>query len=146
MKIGITSDHRGYKLKEKLKKILQNNYQIIDYGTNSEKKTDYTTYAFKLGKALSNNEIDLGIAICGTGIGMSIALNKIKKIMCAKVSTKKEAYYSKKHNNANAIAISGNLNYLKAKNIINTFINTTYETINPYQKRINDIKEYEQND
>lgn len=146
MKIGITSDHRGYKLKEKLKKYLQNPYQIIDYGTNNEEKTDYTTYAFKLGKALSNNEIDLGIAICGTGIGMSIALNKIKNIMCAKVSTKKEAYYSKKHNNANAIAISGNLNYLKAKNIINTFINTTYETINPYQKRINDIKEYEQND
>ncbi len=147
MKIGIASDHRGYELKEKIKKYLKHkNYEIIDYGTNSIEKTDYTTYAFKLGKGIIKKEIELGIAICGTGIGMSIALNKIKNIMCAKVSTKKEAYYSKKHNNANIIAISGNINYLKARNIINTFINTTYEEKNPYQKRINDIKEYEQND
>lgn len=143
MKIGIASDHRGFKLKQKLIKYLEKNCKVIDYGTFNEEKTDYTKYASILGNAINNNEVSIGIAICGTGIGMSIYLNKMKNIMCAKVSTKEEAYYSKLHNNANVIAISGKTSYIKTKKIINTFLTTTYRKIDPYEKRINDIRKIE---
>ncbi len=143
MKIGIASDHRGFELKEKLIKYLEKNCKVIDYGTFNQEKTDYTKYASLLGNGVKNKEVSIGIAICGTGIGMSIYLNKMKNIMCAKVSTKKEAYYSKLHNNANIIALSGNMSFIKAKRIINTFLTTTYRKIDPYQKRINDIERLE---
>ena len=79
MKIGIISDHRGYDLKKKILKI--KGITFIDYGTNSKETVDYPDYAFKLGKAINKKEVDLGIAICGSGIGMSIALNKVKGII-----------------------------------------------------------------
>ena len=78
MKIGITSDHRGFKNKEILKEFLiKIGYDVIDYGTDSEMPADFPDYAFKLGDAIASKKVDLGIAICGTGIGMSIALNKV---------------------------------------------------------------------
>ena len=87
MKIGIASDHRGYNLKEQIKKELSD-YTIIDYGTYSEEKVDYPDYAFILGKNVAEKEVDFGVAICGSGIGISIACNKVKGIRCAKVSNK----------------------------------------------------------
>ena len=105
--IGITNDHRGYKVKLFLSEYLKElGYQVIDYGADSEDAVDFPDYAKKLGEAIQNKEVNLGIAICGTGIGMSIALNKMKGIYCAKVSTKSEAALCKAHNDANAIAIS----------------------------------------
>ena len=88
MKIGIASDHRGYKLKQELiEKLTQQNYEIIDFGTNSKESTDYPDFAFCLGENVANKTIDYGIAICGSGIGISIACNKVKGVRCAKVST-----------------------------------------------------------
>ena len=83
MRIGIASDHRGYKLKEQLKHMLD--YEFIDYGTYSEESCDYPDFAFKLGEAVRDNKVDFGVAICGSGIGISIACNKVKGIRCAKV-------------------------------------------------------------
>ena len=81
MKIGITNDHRGLVLKQTLTNYLENKgYNIIDYGTDSDDSVDYPDYAFKLGKSLQTKDIDLGIAICGTGIGMDIALNKVREL------------------------------------------------------------------
>ena len=77
MKIGIASDHRGYNLKEQIKNV--SNYEIIDYGTNSTESCDYPDYAYKLSQGVLNNEVDFGIAICGSGIGISIACNKVKR-------------------------------------------------------------------
>ena len=71
MKIGIASDHRGYKLKEQIKEQITD-IKVIDYGTNSEEICDYPDYAFKLGEAVVNKEVDLGVAICGSGIGIGI--------------------------------------------------------------------------
>ena len=94
MKIGLASDHRGVDLKEKIKKyLLEQNYEVIDYGTDTYDSVDYPKYAFILGKSLQNKNIDLGIAICATGIGMSIALNKVKGVMCAKIDSKKSDIY-----------------------------------------------------
>ena len=95
MKIGITSDHGGYKLKNKLIKSFRNKYDILDYGTDSEESVDYPDFAFKLGEAILRKEIDFGIAICKTGIGMSISLNKVKGIRCAKIDNLEDAYYSR---------------------------------------------------
>ena len=75
LKIGIASDHRGYNLKKQIIEQLKDKYQMIDCGTNSEQSVDYPDYAFKLGKLITSKNADFGIAICGTGIGISIACN-----------------------------------------------------------------------
>lgn len=142
MKIGIASDHRGYKVKEMLKEKLSG-YTVVDFGTDSEEPTDFPVYAKKLGVAILSKEVDFGIAICGTGIGMSIALNKIKGIYCAKVSTPSEARLAKSHNDANAIAISEELPEELIMEIINDFINTPFSNVNKYIKRNDMIKELE---
>lgn len=142
MKIGIASDHRGYRSKNILKDSLYN-YEVIDYGTDTEDSVDFPVYAKKLGTALQNGEIDLGIAICGTGIGMSIVLNKMKGVYCAKVSTISEAMLCKSHNNANAIAISEDLSEEKMIEIVNKFIETPFSNVNKYIRRNDIIKEIE---
>lgn len=144
MKIGIANDHQGYKLKNKLISYLKKQkIEVIDYGTNSEESADYPDYAFKIGEEIINKNISQGILICGSGIGMSIACNKVKGIRCAKVDNKNEAYMTRKDNDANVIAISGKLTFFKAKRIINTFLKTKYANIDRYNRRLNKIKEYE---
>ena len=140
MKIGIASDHRGVILKEKIKNYLNDRYQIIDYGTNSIESVDYPQYAYKIGESVRDNKIDLGILICGTGIGMSIACNKVKKVRCAKVTTKEEAFLARSHNNANVIALSENVtNY---KEIIDTFLTTDSSKEEKHQRRVAMIDNY----
>lgn len=144
MKIGIASDHQGYKLKNKLINYLKKqNIEVIDYGTDNEESTDYPDYAFKIGEEIINNNISKGILICGSGIGMSIACNKVKGIRCAKVDNINEAYMTRKDNDANVIAFSKKLSYWNAKKIIMTFLNTEYANIERYNRRLNKIKEYE---
>ena len=144
MKIGITNDHRGVKAKHFLTEYLTLlGYTVIDYGTDSEEAADFPDYAKKLGVGLKAKEVDLGIAICGTGIGMSIALNKIKDIYCAKVSTISEAALSKSHNNANAIAISEETEPELMKEIIKTFIETPFSNIDRYKIRNEKIRDIE---
>lgn len=144
MKIGIANDHRGYALKTKLIKYLtKKGHEIIDLGTNSTNSVDYPEYGILLGEKIGNNEIDLGIAICGSGIGISIACNKVKGVRCAKVSTVKEARLARIDNDANIIALSGNIFYLRALDIIDEFINTKHITIERHDKRINMINDYE---
>ena len=146
MNIGIASDHGGYKLKDKLIKYLkQKGCNIIDYGTDSTNSCDYPDYAYKLCKGILNNEAKLGIAICKTGIGISIACNKIKGIRCAKVSNSKEAKMSKLHNNANVIALSGEMLTFEAKDIIDEFITNKFSNEERHINRINKITKLEEN-
>ena len=144
MKIGITNDHRGLVLKQTLTNYLENKgYNIIDYGTDSDDSVDYPDYAFKLGKSLQKKDIDLGIAICGTGIGMDIALNKVKGIRCAKASNEEEAILARSHNDANALALSAKIRSDIAKDIVDKFINTNFSNDKRHIERIQKIKEYE---
>ena len=144
MNIGITNDHRGVKTKFFLIQYLTDlGYKTTNYGTDSEEPADFPDYAKKLGVAILNHEVDLGIAICGTGIGMSIALNKMKGIYCAKVSTKSEAALSKAHNNANVIAISEEMDRELMKEVIKTFLETPFTNIDRYIIRNNKIKDIE---
>lgn len=142
MRIGLTSDHRGYRSKNFLKDSLYM-CDVIDYGTDSEDSVDFPAYAKKLGTAVLNDEVDLGIAICGTGIGMSIALNKMKGIYCAKVSNVSEATLARAHNNANVIALSEDLSKEVMLEIVHKFIDTPFSNVSKYVRRNNMIKEIE---
>lgn len=143
MKIALASDHRGYKLKQELIEYLKTKYEIIDLGTNKEESTDFPKYGILLGETIQKKEADLGIAICGTGIGISIAANKVKGIMCAKINNEEEAKLAKEHNNANVIALSGKTPLEQAKKMIEIFINSNPNKEEKYQRRINQILEYE---
>lgn len=146
MKIALTSDHRGYKLKNKLKNYLsKKGFEIIDYGTDSEENVDYTTFAFNLGEKIVDGEADFGIAICGTGIGISIACNKVKGIRCAKVDSIEEAKLTRKDNDANILALNGSMPLYRAKDIVDVFFSTEFSSVERYIKRINQISEYEIN-
>ena len=143
MKICIASDHRGFELKEKLLKYLNNKYNTEDLGTYSSEMVDYTKYAFLVGEKVRDKEYDFGIVICGTGIGISIACNKVKNIRCAKVNSINDAIMTRKDNNANVIALDGKLDENNAIEIIEAFLNTEFSNIERYQKRIHDIELYE---
>ena len=146
MKIGLASDHRGFHSKEGLKEQLENlNYQVVDYGTNSEESTDYPDYAFALGEAVANKTVDFGVAICGSGIGISIACNKVKGVRCAKVSNKEEAKVTRIDNDSNIVAFSENIKNDEALEIVTTFITTEHPMEEKHNRRINKIKEYEEN-
>ncbi len=142
MKIGLASDHRGYREKKVLKDSLYM-HEVIDYGTDSEDSVDFPVYAKKLGNAVQKGEVDYGVAICGTGIGMSIALNKMKGIYCAKVSTVSEAALARSHNDANVIAMSEEVPTDLMFEIVNKFVETPFSNVNKYIKRNDMIKEME---
>lgn len=145
MKIGFASDHRGYKLKKELiDELKKENYEIIDYGTDSEESTDYPDYAFKLGENVVNKNVNFGVAICGSGIGISIACNKVKGIRCAKVSTKEEAEVTRIDNDSNIVAFGEKTSFDEALAIVKTFINTESSDLEKHKRRINKIKEYEE--
>lgn len=142
-KIGIASDHRGYHLKQKLTKYLEKKgYTVIDYGADSAVSSDYPEPAFKLGKGVVNNEVEKGIAICGSGIGISIACNKVKGVRCAKVDNTKEIKQSRKDNDANVMAISGSMLLIRAKDIVDVFLKTKYKGEERHQRRIDMLNNY----
>ena len=144
MKIGIASDHRGYETKEKIKEYFKNKYEIIDYGTNSKERTDYPIYGIKLGEKVRDKEVEYGIAICGSAIGISIACNKVKGVRCGKINTIEEAIHGKANDYINVIAISGDSPLEENIKIVETFLNTKENTIDPvYLKRIKQIEDYE---
>ena len=145
MKIGIASDHRGFQLKEKIKRNYKNtDLEIIDYGTYSEESTDYPDYAFKVSEAVRDKKVDFGIAICGSGIGISIACNKVKGIRCAKVDSINDVIATRKDNDANVIAFSEKVPIEEAIDFVNTFIDTPCSLEEKHVRRRNKIKNYEE--
>ena len=143
MRLGITNDHRGYKLKVELLEKLKKSYEIIDYGATSTESVDYPDYAFKLGEALANKEIDFGIAICGSGIGISIACNKVKGVRAARVTNIEDVLETRNDNDANIICLNEKMNANDAYNLIITFITTPFSTEERHIRRVNKIKAYE---
>ncbi len=144
MKIGIANDHRGYNLKVEILDKLKEKYEIVDLGTNSNESVDYPDYAFSLGEKVRDKELDFGIAICGSGIGISIACNKVKGVRCAKVSTKEEAMYTRHDNDSNIVALSEQISPEEALEIIDVFVNTPFSNEEKHIRRINKITEYEE--
>lgn len=143
MKLGFASDHRGYELKEKLIKYFNANYEIVDCGTNSSESCDYPAYAYKLGELIVNKKVDFGIAICGSGVGISIACNKIKGVYCAKVSNSLEALHTRLDNDTNCVAFGEKTSFEDAIKIIETFISTEYSNLEKHNRRIQIVKDIE---
>jgi len=142
MKIGIASDHAGYDQKERIKKYLKN-YEVVDFGTdNATISVDYPDYAHKLCNAVNNKQVDLGIAICKTGIGMSIACNKVKGIRCAKPCNAKEMKLSRLDNDSNVVAFSADMPMFKVKSILKEFFNTEFSNAERHIRRIGKLDEY----
>ncbi len=143
MKIAIANDHNGVSIKTMLKKYLEElGYEVLDFGSNTSESVDYPNYAFKVGKSVASKETDLGILICGTGIGMSIACNKVKGVRCAKVSNLEESILSRQHNNANVIALSSHLSESDLKEITKAFIETNFSNEERHIRRNNLIDNY----
>ena len=143
MRIGIASDHRGYNLKEQIKEKMKD-YEIIDFGTNSTDSIDYTDYAFPLSETVRDQKVDYGVAICGSGIGMSIACNKVKGVRCARVVSKEEAKVTRNDNNSNVVAFGENISLEEAIEIIETFITTPFSSEERHHRRVNKIIAYEE--
>ena len=145
MKIGFASDHRGLKLKRIIMDNLKNeNYELIDYGTYTEESSDYPDYAFLLGENIVKHNVDFGVAICGSGIGISIACNKVKGIRCAKVDSIEEAKITRNDNDSNIIAFGEKTDYKEAIKMIKAFITTPSSNEEKHKRRINKITEYEE--
>ena len=126
--IIIGSDHAGFLVKEKIKVFLKKpNIKLLDIGTFSEERVDYPDYAKKLALTVKNKTV-FGILVCGSGIGVSIAANRIKKIRAAVCYNKKSASLARKHNNANVLCLGARLiDFKNIKTIVNTFISTKFE-------------------
>ena len=128
-KIFISSDHAGYNLKEQIKKKFSKKYKFQDLGTvNSKISVNYPHYAHKLCKKVANNNKNFGILVCGSGIGMSMAANRHKKIRAAVCYSVKNTKLSRLHNNANIITLGSRLTKKNtAFKCIEVFMNTKFE-------------------
>jgi len=127
--IILAADHRGFALKEEIKKFFNDeNILAIDVGTYSIDSVDYPDYAKAANKKVLESVNNVGIYICGTGIGMSIAANKNPKIRAALVSSRSLASFARRHNNANVLVLAGNsMSKIKAIGIIKEFLTTDFE-------------------
>ena len=106
MKVALGSDHVGYNLRHAIKEHLEKKgYEVVDYGTYEQVSVDYPDYALKVSLAITEGACDLGVLVCGTGLGISIAANKVKGIIAAPVSDTFSAEMARKHNNANILAL-----------------------------------------
>jgi len=135
--IAIASDHAGYNRKQQICKWLKKqNIEFVDLGTNSNESVDYPVYAQKLAEQIENSKCEYGILICGSGIGMSIAVNRNKHVRGALCVKKQMAVMSRRHNNANVLCLPARtLCFLKTKSIIKAFLNTKFDG-GRHQKRI----------
>ena len=129
MTIAIASDHRGFKIKEEIKRYLdENDIKYKDFGTYSEERMDYPEVATKATKAVQNKECELGILICGTGFGMCLVANKCKGIRCTPCYDEETAKFAKMHNNANILALGAeHLTAHDAIRILRVFLATPFE-------------------
>lgn len=143
MKIAIATDHNGVKEKEIIINNLKEKYEIIDCSKNNTPTDDYPEFAFKVAEFVKENEDSLGILLCGTGIGMSIAANKVKGIRCAHVSSVQEAKLARFHNNANIIAMSYKNDINDILEFINMFLITDFAKEERHIRRIEMITKYE---
>ena len=128
-RVVLASDHAGFNLKEEIKKFLiKKRKEVLDLGTKNAKSVDYPDYAHLLSRKMKNNQNQLGILICGSGTGMSMAANKHKNIRAALCYDTKSAKLSRLHNNANVMTIGSRLIKKKvALKCVDTFLNTNFD-------------------
>lgn len=129
MRIGLASDHAGYPLKEFVKRYLaENNMEFVDYGTHSEESCDYPDFAHALAEGMECGECEKGIAVCGSGEGISMTLNKHAHIRAALVWMPEIGRLARQHNDANVLVMPGRfIDFDMARAIMDEFLNTSFE-------------------
>ncbi|EJO5346218.1 ribose 5-phosphate isomerase B [Clostridium botulinum] len=144
MKIALGSDHAGLPLKKEIIKHLEGKgIQIEDFGTYTEESCDYPDYAQKVAEKVVSKEFDFGILVCGTGIGISIAANKVKGVRAALCSDTFSAHACREHNNANILALGQRVVGVGlALDIVDNFLNAKFQG-GRHEKRVNKMMEIE---
>ena len=128
-KISISSDHAGFKLKEKIKKnLVKKKIKVIDLGPKTDKSVDYPDFAKKVARNVLSKKTNIGILVCGSGTGMAMSANKFKKIRAAVCYNKASTRLCRLHNNANILALGSRLTKKStALKLVNTFLSTKFE-------------------
>lgn len=144
MKVAVGADHRGFALKEHLKHtLLTKGIEVIDKGAQSTESSDYPDYALSVGEAVSADQADWGLLVCATGIGISMAANKVPGIRAALVHSPEDAELSRRHNDANVLCLSGmSTSPSQADEILDHWLNSTFEG-GRHARRIQKVTDYE---
>lgn len=143
--IAIGSDHGGYKLKEEIKRYLdETGIEYKDFGTNSEERTDYPIYAKKVAKAIQNKECDKGILVCKSSYGMTIVANKFKGVRAASITNEESAEFAKADDDVNVVTLAGNdINTNQAICIIRNWLAAEFKG-GRYEERLKMVEEIEE--
>ena len=144
MKIAIATDHNGVDQKKEIIERLNDKYEFIDKSPVNDPTDDYPDFALEVANAVVNKDVDFGILMCGTGIGMSIAANKVKGIRAAHCSNTDQAKLTRVDNDANIICLSYKQNMEDLIDMIETFMDTVHECVERHDRRINKIKQIEE--
>jgi ribose 5-phosphate isomerase B len=144
MKVALGADHAGFRLKEHLRQTLaQHGYEVEDYGTDTEASTDYPDYAAAVGRAVATGQAERGVLICGTGVGMAIAANKVAGVRAANCFDTVACRLSREHNDANVLTLAARLTAPElADEILQVFLHTPFEG-GRHQRRLDKIHELE---
>ncbi|HEY6661290.1 MAG TPA: ribose 5-phosphate isomerase B [Sphingomicrobium sp.] len=142
MRIALAADHAGYLLKDELARWLsEQGHEVTDLGTNGPESVDYPEYGRKLARAIAGGGAERGIAICGSGIGISIAVNREPKCRCARVDDPLSAELAREHNDANVLALGGRLiGNDMAKACVMAFLGTAFAG-GRHQRRVNQLSQ-----
>ena len=146
MKIAIGADHRGVELKEKIKELLRSlHHEPIDVGTQGDASVDYTDFAIAAAEMVANGQADRGILVCGSGVGMSIAANKVDGVRAALATSPEGARLARAHNDANVLALGAGqgADAATVMKIVKEFLATAFEG-GRHERRVEKIRAYEQ--
>jgi ribose 5-phosphate isomerase B len=145
MRVAIGSDHRGYDVKRRIVSLLEQlKHDVLDLGTNSRESVDYPDFAFEVALAVSEGRVDRGILICGTGIGMCIAANKVKGVRAAPCHDNVTVQMSRRHNNANVLCLSADLlGDEQIDRMVRLWLETEFEN-GRHGRRVDKINRFEQ--
>ena len=144
MKVAVCSDHRGFRAKETIKSMLvREGHTVQDFGSNDRTSCDYPDMAIPASESVARGTNDIGIMICGTGIGMSITANKVRGIRAALCHDELTAELARKHNDGNVLCLPGDLiGEELMKRVVDVWLNTAFES-GRHARRINKISQFE---
>ncbi len=145
-KVVIGSDHAGFAMKERVKQVLEDEFEFVDVGTESEDSADYPIYAQQVGQQVAVTPDMLGVVICGNGVGICIAANKVNGVRCGLAYSKDAARCARQHNNANVVAVGGRSPMMDDPvDIIKTFLTTDFSNEERHARRVEQIMDIERN-
>jgi ribose 5-phosphate isomerase B len=144
MRVSLGADHRGFELKDRVKKYLEKlGHQVTDFGTNSDESVDYPDFGFKVAESVAKGEADFGITVCWTGNGMNIAANKVKGIRSTLCLNEEMAMLARAHNNANVLALAASfVCYETAEKILDVWLTTEFEG-GRHARRLEKIRDHQ---